>query len=112
MAWITRQRLVRLIAPLDERDLDLWISERWVDPSPDGAGGDRFTEVDVARAMMIRDLRHDLDVPDDAIAIVLDLLDQLSGARSQLESLMEAVARQDRETRRKIAEICRLRLDQ
>ena len=46
-----------------------------------------FSEVDLARARLIRDLKVDLGVNDDGIAIVLHLLDQLHGLRRLLREM-------------------------
>src|SRR5438067_2884720 len=37
----------------------------------------QFSEIDLARAHLIRDLKYDLEVNDEGIPIILDLVDQL-----------------------------------
>lgn len=72
---------------LDGGSLDAWLKEGWLLPS----GRDRsrdFSEVDVARAQLIQDLRHDLGVNDEAIPIILDLIDQVHGLRQLLRDLV------------------------
>ena len=43
-----------------------------------------FTEADLARAQLIRDLQHDLGVNREGIGIILNLLDQVHGLRQAL----------------------------
>jgi chaperone modulatory protein CbpM len=71
-------------------ELDTWIQQRWVRPrkTPDGLV---FDEVDEARIALIRELRQDFMVNDDALGVVLSLLDQLYAARRVLRSLEDAL---------------------
>ena len=56
-------------AQLDDATLTAWISEEWIIPHS-AAAEPEFAEVDVARADLIRDLRHDLDVNDAGIGVI------------------------------------------
>jgi chaperone modulatory protein CbpM len=47
-----------------------------------------FSEVDLARAQLICDLKR-MGVNDDGIPIILDLIDQLHGLRLALRSIMD-----------------------
>jgi chaperone modulatory protein CbpM len=65
---------------LDVPTLDAWIEAEWLMPfSSDKAF--QFSDADLARARLIRDLKVDFGVNDEGIAIVLHLLDQLHGLR-------------------------------
>jgi len=46
-----------------------------------------FSDMDVARARLIRDLKIDLGVNDEGVDVILHLLDQLHGLRRVLEAL-------------------------
>jgi len=82
----TREFLIE--ARLDARALDAWIEEGWLRPH-----GSRlcreFSEIDVARARLIGDLRGNLGVNDEAVPVVLDLIDQIHGLRRLVRELME-----------------------
>jgi chaperone modulatory protein CbpM len=78
-----------LRARLDDATLTAWIAEEWIIPRS-AAAEPEFTEADVARAALIRDLRHDLDVNDAGIGVILGLLDQVHGLRRTLAELLEA----------------------
>ena len=84
--------LVRL-APLERNELLRWVENRWVLPERRGAAF-IFHEVDVARAELICEIRRDLAVDDEALPVVLGLLDQLYGLRRHMRRLCDAVAAQ------------------
>jgi chaperone modulatory protein CbpM len=65
---------------LDAPTLDAWIEAEWLVPLSSGKTF-LFSEADLARALLIRDLKVDFDVNDEGIAIILHLLDQLHGLR-------------------------------
>ena len=82
-----------LFSDLTEIELVTWVERGWV--VPDVAGDSmEFHEIDVARVRLIRDLRRSMDVGEDAMPLVLSLLDQVYDLRSQLSRLLRAVATQ------------------
>jgi len=72
-------------------DISGWIERRWVLPA---RSGDKpaFDDADRARIRMILDFHRDLAIDDEAMPVVLDLVDRLHAARAQLRTLLEAVA--------------------
>jgi chaperone modulatory protein CbpM len=72
-------------------DLSGWIERRWVLPVRPGRNP-AFDDADRARIRMILDFHRDLAIDDEAMPVVLDLLDRLHAARARLRSVMEAVA--------------------
>jgi chaperone modulatory protein CbpM len=84
---ISRQEFL-LRARLDDVTLTAWIEEEWILPRSAVAQGE-FSEVDVARAELIRDLKHDLDVNDAGIGVILNLVDQVHGLRRTLVELLQ-----------------------
>ncbi len=79
-----------LRARLDAASLDAWIEAGWL--APRQAGPERaFSELDLARACLIRDLREGMGVNDEGVAIVLDLLDQVHGLRQALQRVSSAL---------------------
>ena len=71
---------------LDAPTLNAWIEAEWLAPVT-GQKTFLFSEVDLARARLIQDLRLDFGVNDEGIAIVLHLLDQLHGLRCLLRDI-------------------------
>ena len=88
--------LLDRVRGLDLRELVQWIENRWVRAEYRG-GTWLFQEVDVARVELIRELRHDFAIADEAVALVLGLLDQVYGLRRQLRRLCDALAAQPAE---------------
>lgn len=84
----TRERLSR--ARLDAASIETWVEAGWIAPSAADPSRD-LSALDLARACLIRDLRDDLGVNDEGIAVVLDLLDQVHGLRRAIVCLASAV---------------------
>jgi chaperone modulatory protein CbpM len=79
-----------LFSGLSEVELVTWVERGWVVPDDAGSGLE-FHEIDVARVHLIHDLRHGMDVGEDAVPLVLSLLDQVYELRSRLKSVLRAV---------------------
>jgi chaperone modulatory protein CbpM len=71
-------------------ELSAWIEQHWVLPV-EVDGHLVFDDSDVARVKLIAELRNDLGVNEDAIPVVLRLLDQVYGLRRALADLNEAI---------------------
>lgn len=82
-------------------ELRLWVQEGWVRPAA-GAAGPVFDEMDIARLRLVCDLRADLSLPDDAVSMLLSLIDQVHGLRRELRCLAEAVEAQPEPVRRAV----------
>lgn len=74
-------------AGLDQPTLEVWVEEEWLLPRHE-ASGPCFSEADLARVRLIRDLMEDLGVNPEGVGIVLRLIDQVHGLRSALAELM------------------------
>nr|WP_295382383.1 chaperone modulator CbpM [Pseudoxanthomonas sp.] len=66
--------------------LTVWIEKAWITPAH-GVTCVELTEVDVARAYLVRDLSDDLGVNEEGIDVALHLLDQIHGLRRLLAQL-------------------------
>ena len=96
------EQVLATVGRLDRRDLTVWIERRWVRPRHEG-GGYLFSDLDVARVTLICDMRHDMAIDDEAMPVILGLLDQVYGMRARLRHLVDAVAAQPEEVRLAIA---------
>lgn len=85
----TMQQVVREVG-ITESDLLLWIEQRWVLPSRTD-NEFLFDDVDLARARLIRELRTDMMVNEEAIPVILSLLDQIHSLRRALARVNEAI---------------------
>lgn len=73
-----------------DEQIRAWIDLQWVLPV-ERDGGWLFDEVDVARIKLISELRGDLEVNDEAVPVVLDLIDQTHSLRRALSDLHDAI---------------------
>jgi chaperone modulatory protein CbpM len=89
-----------LHARLTPKALEAWIEAGWLVPGADDQH--RFSEVDVARARLIRDLQQDVGVNDEGIPVILDLVDQMHGLRQMLGGLLAVLGAQPEQTRQAI----------
>lgn len=101
-------RLEEIVAEVEvsRGELERWIGERWVLPVEQG-GDFLFDEVDRARVRLIAELRRDLAVNDEAMPVILQLLDQVYELRRALGSLEEAIDRLPETSRNEIDRLLR-----
>ena len=78
---------------IDSGTLELWIAEEWLIPAQTDTEI-AFSEADLARARLIRDLTEDLGVNAEGVGIVLHLLDQVHGLRRTLTEVLQSVREQ------------------
>jgi chaperone modulatory protein CbpM len=86
---LSKQEFLSL-SGMGHETLTAWIEEEWLIP---GGSADEmsFSDIDIARARLIRDLKTDLGVNDEGVGVILNLLDQLHGMRRTLMELREVV---------------------
>ena len=95
---IAFEELVGRLEGLDRRELVHWVENRWVLPERQ-QGTWIFHEVDVARVELILEIRKEFGIDDDALALILSLLDQVYDLRRQLGRLCDALAAQPPDVR-------------
>jgi chaperone modulatory protein CbpM len=76
-------------AGIERTTLRVWIDEGWLAPGRDDAGL-ILSEVDAARARLIRDLREGIGVNDEGVGVILDLVDQVYGLRAALQAVLRS----------------------
>ena len=76
-----------LQARVEQQSLQAWIQAGWLVP-PQTDPELAFSEIDLARARLIRDLHHDLGINDEGIEVILHLLDQMHGLRATMQELL------------------------
>lgn len=99
---VSEQEVLRLIEGLEQAELVRWIEWGWVRPARD-EGGYAFREIDLARVRLITEMRRDLSIDEDALGLMLDMLDQIYGLRGVLRDMAAAVGEQPEAVRRDIA---------
>ena len=88
MLWSLEQVIAEV--EVSETEDGEWIVQNWVLPIEED-GQLLFDEADRARIRLIVELRRDLEVNDEAVPVVLRLLDQVYGLRRALEDLQAAI---------------------
>jgi chaperone modulatory protein CbpM len=76
---------------IERVEIEAWIEHRWILPAQT-AEGPVFDELDEARIALIRELRDELQVGDDALDVVLSLLDQLYATRRLVRTFNQAIS--------------------
>ena len=93
---IAFEDLVGRLKGLDRNELSRWVENRWVLPERRNETW-VFHEVDVARVELILEIRDEFAIDDEALPLVLSLLDQVYDLRRQLRRMCDALAAQPRE---------------
>ena len=92
---ITIETLCVRIVGLKREDVEYWITQSWVRPdlvrSDAGPGRYLFHDIDIARVRLILELREQMQVGEEALPIVLSLLDQLYEARRRMLRVRDAL---------------------
>ena len=70
--------------------LELWLEQRWLIPE-EAEAELLFSETELARAHLIRQLKDDLGANDEGIDVILHLVDQVHGLRRLLSELREEI---------------------
>ncbi|HYZ40976.1 MAG TPA: chaperone modulator CbpM [Stellaceae bacterium] len=94
--------LLNRLQGLEPRELLQWIENRWVLPERRDQTW-VFHDVDVARVELILEIRHDFAVDDEALPLVLSLLDQVYDLRRQLRRMCDALVAQPAEIQNAIS---------
>lgn len=82
--------------------LRVCVEQSWVKPARSD-NGLSFDKLDVARLRLICELTEDLAVNDDALPLVLSLIDQKHNLERRLLVLAQAISEQDAAAREKLA---------
>jgi chaperone modulatory protein CbpM len=83
---------------VEHRSLEAWISAGWLVP-PQTEPELMFSDIDIARAQLIRDLREDLGVNDEGVSVILHLIDQMHGLRRSMHDLLGELHSRDAKER-------------
>jgi chaperone modulatory protein CbpM len=98
-----------LFPDLASGEVEIWIERQWLRAEREADGGWDLAEVDVARLRLLVELRMTLDVDEEAMPLVLSLIDQLYDARRALRGLRDALEEQPAEVRAAVLAAARSR---
>ena len=77
---------------LDRPLVETWVEAGWLIP-PQTDPEPAFAEIDIARARLICDLRQDLGVNDEGVAVILHLIDQMHDLRRAMSEMLAELER-------------------
>lgn len=101
MAMTLDEAVVRFRVSRDQ--IETWVAQRWIKPQT-LAPELEFDEADVSRLQLICELRE-LEVNDEALPLVLQLLDQVYELRAQLHQIGQALGRLPEPVRAQLREL-------
>lgn len=99
---IKESEVLLQIEGLTATRLRVCIEQSWVRPAQSETGLS-FDRLDVARLRLICELTEDLAVNDDALPLVLDLIDQKNSLERRLKVLARAISEQEDTVRENLA---------
>jgi chaperone modulatory protein CbpM len=85
----SEQDVIARVQHLTVTRLRVWVSQGLIKPDDETAPD--FSEADIARAALISDLEDELGFAEEDVPVLLNLIDQIHGLRSELRGLLEAL---------------------
>ncbi len=95
------RELLAIVSEASEAELRLSLAAGWIVPARQ-EGEMRFDETDAARLRLIHELRRDLGLDDEALPVVLSLIDQLHEIRFRFDCLAKAIAEEPEDVRERL----------
>ncbi|HEV3241961.1 MAG TPA: MerR family transcriptional regulator [Methyloceanibacter sp.] len=86
---LTEGDIVARVQHVTVTRLRVWVRAGWIRPVAKAEQG--FSEADMARAALIRDLEDKLGFDEDQVPVLLNLIDQIHGLRAELKTMLEAL---------------------
>lgn len=94
---MTERELLDRLGRLSVERLELCVTRAWVRPRQ-SERGQVFDDTDLARLRLIVELTEDMEVNDEAVPVILTLLDEVSTLRRRMRALDLALRGQGPET--------------
>ncbi len=91
--FYSEQETITTVTRLTRARLTTYVKQEFLFPTQSEAGP-VFSLADLARIELICDLTEQFDLKEDALGVVLSLIDQLHGVRGELHRVMEAIEAQ------------------
>jgi len=102
----TEQDVLARVESLTVTRLRVWVREGLIKPADKTA--QTYSETDIARAALIQTLEDDLGFDAEDVPVLLSLIDQIHGLRSELRAVLEAFDELPQEARTTV----RMRIEQ
>lgn len=92
---------IKAVARLTRTQLHSFVALEIVSPIQTSQGL-IYRKIDLVRLELLCELSEDFELEDDALGVVISLIDQLHGARGDLRSLLTAIEAEPEEVRSRI----------
>lgn len=99
--YYSEQETITTVTRLTRARLTTYVKHEFLLPTQSEAGP-VFTLADLARIELICDLTEQFDLKEDALGVVLSLIDQLHGVRGELHRVMGAIEAQPEDVQGRI----------
>jgi chaperone modulatory protein CbpM len=86
---LTERDIVARVKHVTVKRLRVWVRQGWIRPAVKESQG--FSEADMARAALIRDLEDKLGFDEEQVPVLLNLIDQIHGLRAELKTMLDAL---------------------
>ena len=101
--FLTEHEIVAAVPRLDPQLLVLFVEAEIIVPLQ-SERGPVFRPMDVVRVELACDLREQFDLHEDALGMVLSLVDRLHGVRAELKAVLNALEGEAPDIRNRICE--------
>lgn len=95
-------QIVRTLDRLTKSQLTTFIRAEIITPIQTDSGP-AFREIDVARLSLLCELSDEFDLNEDALGMIMSLLDQLHSVRRDLRDVVSALERENTDVQRRVA---------
>jgi chaperone modulatory protein CbpM len=86
---LSERDVIARVRHLTVTRLRVWVAQGWIKPADTAAQS--FSEADLARAALISNLEDELGFAEEDVPVLLNLIDQIHGLRSELMGLLDAL---------------------
>jgi len=90
MTMIDEFGVTAQIRGLTATRLQAWVRRGWIRPCL-GENGPVYSDLDIARCELVRQLRDEMELEIDTLSLVLSLTDQVYGLRRELRRTLKAI---------------------
>lgn len=99
--FLSEDEVVTAVPRLTHAQLISFVETRIVMPM-ESETGPVYRRRDLVRIELLCDLSEQFDLKDDALGVVISLVDQLHGVRAELKALVEAIAQERAEVAERV----------
>ena len=103
-AHFSEDEVVSTVAALTRKRLVAFVEAEIVVPMQSDKGP-VFRQMDVARIELLCELCDQYDLRNDALGMVMSLVDQLHGVRAELRAVLAAIEAEQEEVRARLGEV-------